>query len=254
MQVDLHYKDGLPYGLREVFHLRKNIIVEDIVSYFHVPGVFIFGAIGGYLGIKGYLGGEQEEDFIHGIGYGVLAALSGMAISGTLGAFIFAPRHITNLWRRNAAFIEHYSEHLDSFVQTETLPGHLDALLEDGLRIDALPHHVINFNVGSLERTLAGISNSYKLIPGLFSSDRQDTPRLLGYQYLAELLSDSDVKPEQFVSVFSPERPLPDAWPVWVGGNRLVRLYHEKKRYDDEVAFRKLSRFQYNYFGPTPNT
>src|SRR3989338_607709 len=106
MQVDLHYKDGLPYGLREVFHLRKNTLIENTASYFYVPGIFIFGGIGGCLA-----GLEPPGDgFFHGIGYGALVALSGMAASAILGHTVFDPRYITALKHRNAAFIEHYSE------------------------------------------------------------------------------------------------------------------------------------------------
>lgn len=245
MQDYLQYKEGLPYGLRKVFHRRKNDIINAIISCFYVPGMFIFCPMGFYLGPK--------DDPIQGMAYGGLVGLSGMVTSGFLGSSVFGPMYITHLKRQNAIFIEHYSEHLDHFVHSGEIPENCDQLLEDGLRIDAIPYFVQNFDAQSLEKILAGISNDYKLLPGLFSSSRQETPLLLGYQYLAELLSNADIKPEQFVSVFSPER-CPDDWPVWVGGNKLVHRYHDKKRYEDEEAFRKLSRFKYYYCGPISNT
>ena len=246
MQIDLRYKEGLPYGLREVFRNRVGTLMNSIFMYSLYPGLVVSALIGGYI--------ARDDDPARGAAGGALVCLVGNLIAVVLYESYFGSKYEERLKQRHAAFIEHYSEHLSSFLRNETLPEDLDTLLEDGLRIDALPHYVTHFDVGMLERTLAGISDNYRLIPGLFSADREDTPRLLGYQYLADILSTSDVKPEAYVSLFSPDRLQYDTWPMWVGGNRLVRLYHETKRYDDEAAFRKLSRFQYNYCGPVPNS
>jgi len=203
MDTDLRYDGDKPYGLTRVYDFAAWRLNHNITKCILVgtPAVSAIAA-GAYTFITSDYSSVNTSAM--GLG-GIVGFVAGLGIT----TFTTALTHDFNMGVkcrefRDSKLIKNYESHLETFIKTGTLPEESHLEFNAGISVDAIPYFVNNFDSKRLEgilKSLDGTSFSELLYSSWLIPTKSQ--RQIGYNYLLDLLPETDLEVSQVTSLFA---------------------------------------------------
>ncbi len=229
----IRYIDGIPQGLDKIYDLAicndaSRLVNAGIVSGFALG----MGTLVTALSI-GYYSERTKQVLDYFSPPFLLALFAGPFYASLISALTISgfskpikKEKLRKLEKSHPDFLTNYPQLVDYFANDSKAIEELPTNLADAVRIDVMPYFVSHFDAERLERIIYGLDCTFAMDVGLFSSDRRENNRFIGYSFLAELAVEAKIFPDDIAPLFIPKGR--SSYERWVGRNKLLCGYWNK--------------------------